>query len=151
LNSLESVRTFQVKLLAYGTVLDTHKKREAVFSPNSQLYREIIQNNFVVIDLVHFNEHRKAKGWHASPEGLLRWLDFRQSTLEAADSGMAGLPGKSKPREDQLNTVFTTTTKMLEASTEDILLTRAIDEESHFKVYEDTPVEMVQQMLNIAH
>jgi hypothetical protein len=79
-----------VKLSAYGTVLDTHKKREAEFLPNSQLYREITQNKFVVTDLVHFHEHRKAKGWHASPEGLLRWLDFRQSTLEAADSGMAG-------------------------------------------------------------
>jgi hypothetical protein len=31
------------------------------------------------------------------------------------------------------------------------LHTTAIDEESHFKVYEDTPVEMVQQMLNITY
>jgi hypothetical protein len=72
LTSLELVRTFRVKLSAYGTVLDTHKKQEAEFSPNSQLYREITQNKFVVTDLVHFHEHRKAKGWHASPEGLLR-------------------------------------------------------------------------------
>jgi hypothetical protein len=71
--------------------------------------------------------------------------------LEASDLEMAGLRGKSKLREDQLNTAFTTTTKLSEATTEDILHTTAIDEESHFKVYEDTPVEMVQQMLNIAH
>jgi hypothetical protein len=151
LTSLESVRTFRVKLAAYGTILDTHKKREAEFLPNSQLYREITQNKFVVKDLVRFHEHRRAKGWHASPEGLLRWLDLRQSTLEAADLGMAGLRGKSKPCEDQLNTAFTTTTKLSEATTEDILHTTAIDEESHFMVYEDTPVEIVQQMLNIAH
>jgi hypothetical protein len=46
---------------------------------------------------------------------------------------------------------FTTTTKLSEATTEDILHTKVINEESHFKVYKDTPVEMVQQMLNIAH
>jgi hypothetical protein len=34
LTSLELVRTFRVKLSAYGTVLDTHKKREAEFLPN---------------------------------------------------------------------------------------------------------------------
>jgi hypothetical protein len=66
LTSLESVRTFRVKLATYGTILDTHKKREAEFSPNSQLYRKITQNKFVVRDLVHFHEHRRAKGWHAS-------------------------------------------------------------------------------------
>jgi excinuclease UvrABC nuclease subunit len=42
---------------------------------------------------------------------------------------MAGLQGISKPREDQLNTAFTTTTKLSEATTEDILHTTAIDEE----------------------
>jgi hypothetical protein len=143
LTSLNSVRTFRVKLAAYRTILDTHKKREAEFLLNSQLYREITQNKFVVTNLVHFHEHRRTKGWHTSPEALLGWLDFRQSTLEAADSGMAGLRGKSKQREDQLNTAFTTTTKLSEATTEDILHTTAIDEESHFKVYEHTPVEMV--------
>jgi hypothetical protein len=64
---------------------------------------------------------------------------------------MAGLRGKSKLCEDQQNTAFTTTTKLSEATTEDIFHSTAIDEELHFKVYEDTPVEMVQQMLNIAH
>jgi hypothetical protein len=64
---------------------------------------------------------------------------------------MAGLRGKSKPREDQLNTAFTTTTKLSEATTKDILHTTAIDEELHFKVYEDTPVKMVQQIIHIAH
>jgi hypothetical protein len=38
LTALELVRAFQVKLAAYGTILDTHKKQEAEFSPNSQLY-----------------------------------------------------------------------------------------------------------------
>jgi hypothetical protein len=56
ITSLDAVRSFRVKLAAYGTVLTTHDKREAEFLPNSQLYREIIQNKFITTDLVHFHE-----------------------------------------------------------------------------------------------
>jgi hypothetical protein len=89
-----------VKLAAYDTVLTTHDKREAEFSPNSQLYREIIQNKFITTDLVYFHEQMVVKKWEASPEGLLLWLDLRTSALESADSGMAGLGGKSQTAFD---------------------------------------------------
>jgi hypothetical protein len=143
-----------VRLAAYSTVLTTHDKREAEFLPNSQLYREIIQNKFITTDLVHFHKQMVAKKWEAGPEGLLLWLDLRQSALESADSGVAGLQGKSDTG---------TNTKTLNSVTLCIYKNRkvvpsylprhttAIVEASHFKVYKDTPVEMVQQMLNIAH
>jgi hypothetical protein len=38
LTSLESARTFRVKLSSYGTTLQTYGKRKAELSPNSQLY-----------------------------------------------------------------------------------------------------------------
>jgi hypothetical protein len=153
IRSLDSVRSFRVKLAFYGTVLTTHDKREAEFLPSSQLYREIIQNKFITTDFVHFHEQMVAKKWEASPEGLPLWLDLRQSALESADSGMAGLRGKSPTRTntETLNSAFTITAKLSQASYLDVLHTTAIEEESHFKVYEDTPVDMVLQMLNIAH
>jgi hypothetical protein len=66
---------------------------------------------------------------------------------------MAGLHGQSATRTktETLKSAFTTTEKLSQATYLDILHTTAIEEESHFKVYKDTPVEMVQQMLNIAH
>jgi hypothetical protein len=42
LSSLDSVRTFRVKLVAYRRILETHGQREAEFAPNSHLYRELI-------------------------------------------------------------------------------------------------------------
>jgi hypothetical protein len=153
ITSLDSVRSFRVKLAAYGTVLSTHDKREAEFSPNSQLYRKIIQNKFITTDLLHFHEQMVAKKWEASPEGLLLWLDLPQLALESADSGMAGLRGKlaTRTNTETLYSAFTTTEKLSQATYLDVLHTTAIEEESHLKVYEDTPVEMVQQMLNIAN
>jgi hypothetical protein len=56
LSSLDSVRTFRVKLVAYRTILETHGQREAEFAPNSHLYRELMQSKFVQTDLIHFNE-----------------------------------------------------------------------------------------------
>jgi hypothetical protein len=46
LTSLDSVRTFRVKLAAYRTTLETHRQKAAEFAPNSHLYREIIFSKF---------------------------------------------------------------------------------------------------------
>jgi hypothetical protein len=122
ITSLDSVSSFRVKLAAYRTVLTTHDKREAEFLPNSQLYREIIQNKFKTTDLVHFHEQMVAKKWEACPEGLLLWLDLRQSALKSADSGMAGLCQKSATRTntETLNSAFTTTKKLSQAAYLDV-------------------------------
>jgi hypothetical protein len=50
MNSLDSVRAFRVKLLAYKTTLETYGKREAEFSPSSQLFREIQERKFAQTD-----------------------------------------------------------------------------------------------------
>jgi hypothetical protein len=51
LSSLESVRTFRVKLEAYRATLDTYHIGEAEFAPNGQLYREIKDRKFTQPDL----------------------------------------------------------------------------------------------------
>jgi hypothetical protein len=44
LSSLNSVKTFRVKLVAYRTILETHGQRKSEFAPNSHLYRELMQS-----------------------------------------------------------------------------------------------------------
>jgi hypothetical protein len=149
ISSLDSVRTFRVKLSAYSTTLDTHGQRQTEFALNSNLYREIMHSWFNQPDLVHFHEQRVAKGWPASPEGMLTWLDMRQTVLEAAEIGIrAKTPLLSA---DHLNTAFMTTTDEQEETTFPAAVHEmANDEESYFHVYDDTPPEIVQQMLNIS-
>jgi hypothetical protein len=88
LSSLDSVRTFRVKLVAYRTILETHGQRETEFAPNSHLFKELIQSKFVQTDLIHFNEQRVAKRWPKSPDGMLSWLDLCQTALESSDIGV---------------------------------------------------------------
>jgi hypothetical protein len=56
----------------------------AEFAPN----REIIFSKFTQADLIHFHEQKATKMWPTSPDGLLAWLDLRQSALEATDIGV---------------------------------------------------------------
>jgi hypothetical protein len=104
LTSLESVRALRVKLASYRSTLETYGKREAEFSPNSQLYREIQAQKFTLQDLIRFNETRSDKGWPDRADGILSWLDHHQSILEASQQGTK-VPIQYK---DQLNTAFTT-------------------------------------------
>jgi hypothetical protein len=47
-----------------------------------------MQAKFVQTDLIHFNEQRVAKRWPKSPDGMLSWLDLRQTALESSDIGV---------------------------------------------------------------
>jgi hypothetical protein len=71
LTSLESVRAFRVKSASYRSTLETYGKREAEFSPISQLYREIQDRKFTIQDLICFHERRSDKGWPDSADGIL--------------------------------------------------------------------------------
>jgi hypothetical protein len=87
LTSLESVRAFRVKLASYRSTLETYGKREAEFSPNSQLYKEIQDRKFTIQDLIRYHKRRSDKGWPDSADGILSWLDNHQSILEASQQG----------------------------------------------------------------
>jgi hypothetical protein len=84
LNSLDSVRGFSVKHASYRATLETYGKREAEFSPQSQLYRELQDRKFRQQDLLRFHDRRSDKGWPESADGILSWLDHQQSILESA-------------------------------------------------------------------
>jgi hypothetical protein len=105
LASLDSVRAFQVKLASYRATLETYGKREAEFSPNSQLYREIQDRKFTQLDIIKFHDRRSDKGWEDSAEGILAWLDHRQSILESSQQATKAQIVYPK---DQLNTAFKT-------------------------------------------
>jgi hypothetical protein len=47
-----------VKLTSHGSMLETYGKKEAEFSPNSQLYREIQDRKFTGADLNKFHDQR---------------------------------------------------------------------------------------------
>jgi hypothetical protein len=113
LTSLDSVRTFRVKLAAYRTTLGTHGQRAAEFAPNSHLYREIIFSKFTQMDLIHFQEQKATKMWPTSPDGLLAWLDLRQSALEATDIGMRAKTTTQPTVIESLNDGRETSTKGL--------------------------------------
>jgi hypothetical protein len=87
LSSLESVRTFRVKLEAYRATLDTYHIGEAEFAPNGQLYREIKDRKFTQSDLMRFHDEPSSKGLRDSTEGILEWLDHHQSILEYSQQG----------------------------------------------------------------
>jgi hypothetical protein len=112
LSSLDSVRTFRVKLVAYRTILETHGQGEAEFAPNSHLYRELMQSKFVQTDLIHFNEQGVAKRWPKSPDNMLSCLDLRQTALESSDIGVKPKTQITSVPADQLNTAFTTTSSL---------------------------------------
>jgi hypothetical protein len=48
----------------------------------------IIFSKFTLTDLIHFQDQKATKMWPTSPDGLLAWLDLRQSALEATDIGV---------------------------------------------------------------
>jgi hypothetical protein len=87
------------------------------------------------------------RGWPASPEGMLLWLDLRQTDLEAAEIGVRPMVITTQP--DQLNTAFMTRTKFDDLEDEDVIHETAEDKLSYFRVHEDTPQEVVLHMLHI--
>jgi hypothetical protein len=147
LSSLDSVRTFRVKLVAYRTILETHGQRETEFAPNSHLYRELMQSEFVQADLIHFNEQRVAKRWPKSRDGMLLWLDLHQTALESSDIGVKLKTQITSVPADQLNTAFTTTDAL---TFPEAIHEVAVEEELCFSIHEDTPQEIILQMHNIA-
>jgi hypothetical protein len=148
--SLDSVRSFRVKLAAYRTTLETHGQRVTEFSPNSHLYREITAQKFTPTDMLHFQEQRVARNWKASPDGLLAWLDLRQSALEATDIGVRTKPSAvpTAPPES-LSTAFMTT-DVPEVYSYAVHAT-AIDATVFCTIDEDTPSYIVEQLLSIRH
>jgi hypothetical protein len=151
LTPLDSVRTFRVKLAAYRTTLETHWQWAAEFAPNSYLYREIIFSKFTQTDLIHFQEQKATKMWPTSPDGLLAWLDLRQSALEATDIGVRAKTTTQPTVIESLNTAFSVTENPQEIEYDDVLQEAAIDKQMHFIVDEDTPPHIVEQVLNIRH
>jgi hypothetical protein len=146
---LDSVRGFRVKLASYRATLETYGKREAEFSPQSQLYRELQDRKFPLQDLLRFHDRRSDKGWPESADGILSWLDHQQSILESAQQATKTPTMFSK---DQLNVAFTTTEghNLMCTGNEAAAHEVALDEEYVFKAYDDTPVEVLQHMLNIS-
>jgi hypothetical protein len=151
ITSLDSVRSFKVKLAAFGITLATHKQRATEFAPNSHLYREIIHTRFSQTEILHFQEQRAGKRWPASPEVFLAWLDLRQSAMEATDIGVR--PKATQPPTttvETLNTAFTTLSSSYdEMSFPEMVHDSAADDEAYIVIHEDTPSIIVQQMLNI--
>jgi hypothetical protein len=151
LTSLDSVRTFRVKLAAYRTTLETHWQRATEFAPNSHLYREIIFSKFTQTDLIHFQEQKATKMRPTSPDGFLAWLDLRQSALEATDIGVRAKTTTQPTVIESLNTAFLVTENPQEIEYDDVLQEAAIDKQMNFIVDEDTPPHIVEQVLNIRH
>jgi hypothetical protein len=156
LNSLDLVRGFRVKIASYTATLETYGKREAEFSPQSQLYRELQDRKISQQDLLRFQDRRSDKGWPESADGILSWLDHHQSILESAQQATKTPTMFSK---DQLNVAFMTTEghNLMCTGNEAAAHEVALDEFTYiftylniFKAYDDTPVEVLQHMLNIS-
>jgi hypothetical protein len=148
LTPLESVRSFRVKLASYGVILDTYGKREAKFSRNSQLYQELQERKFTQQDIMKFHDRRSNKKWKDSVEGILDWMDHHQTILESSQQGSKA---PTTFQKEILNTAFTAIEghnvlcKTNEAAAHQV----ALDEQFVFMIYEDTPDEVVNHMLQI--
>jgi hypothetical protein len=129
------------------STLETYGKREAEFSPNSQLYREIQAQKFTIQDLIRFHERRSDKGWPVSADGILSWLDHHQSILEASQQGTK-VPIQYK---EQLNTAFTTIADHRVECVHNESATHQVDlaQSYVFHVYEDTPIEVLNHMYHL--
>jgi hypothetical protein len=150
LTLLESVRAFRVKLSAYGTTLETYGEREAELSPNSQLYREIKDRKFTILDMIKFHEGRSDEDWEDSAEVILSWLNYHQSILEESQASTKVLP---KFPEDLLNTAFLDTDRhSINCMSNKAAAAHqvALDEEYVFLVEEDTPQRVIHHMLQIS-
>jgi hypothetical protein len=149
LTSLESVRALRVKLASYGVILDMYGKRESEFSPNLQLYRELQERKFTQQDMMKFQDRRSDKKWEDSVEGILDWMDHHQTILESSQHGSKA---PSTFHKDILNRAFTAIEehnvlcKTNEAAAHQV----ALDKQFVFMIYEDTPDEVVNHMLQIA-
>ena len=88
MDSLESVRAFRMQLLGYENILTNYGRREFEFTPNSQLYRELLRRKFSKSDRYEFQKEiiaraadRGREKWQESPVGILRYLDLVQEIL----------------------------------------------------------------------
>jgi hypothetical protein len=158
-SSLQSVRTFRVKLEAYRVTLDTYRIGEAEFGPNGQLCRKIKDNKFTQPDLMHVHDRRSSKGWPDSTEGILEWLDHHQSILEYSQQGSKT---PTPFRKDQLRTHNRVDFSYLMSSANVHIAFRTIvrsttnegavnqvksDKIYVFHVHEDTMLEVIHHML----
>jgi hypothetical protein len=115
------------------------------------LYREIIFSKYTQADLIYFQEQKATKMWPTSRDGLLTWLDLRQSALEAMDIGVRAKTTSQPTVIESLNTAFLVTENQQEIEYDDVLQEAAIDQQMHFIVDEDTPPHIIEQVLNIRH
>jgi hypothetical protein len=89
--------------------------------------------------------------WPTCPDGLLAWLDLRQSALEATDIGVRAKTTSQPTVIELLNTAFLFTENPQQIEYDDVLQEAVIDKQMHFIVNEDTPPHIVEQVLNIRH
>jgi hypothetical protein len=98
---------------------------------------------------MRFHDRRIDKGWPDSAEGIIKWLDHHQSILESLQQGSKTPTPFPK---DQLNLAFSTVDDHDVRCTgnEGAVHQIALDNNYVFHVHEDTPLEVVDHMLNVS-